>query len=155
MNKTAVMSLTLLAAVGINGCSTRDKLAAEEVLKHGNCQTLESGISQVSFEDVAKIRGSKLIGMTDLEQPQQEPDLLLLAVSNGDQPTPGYGFNLKDAYLDGETAIIEFSWTVPEADAILAQVMTHPCIVVGLGTGSFRLIRAIDHTGKLIGELSL
>ncbi|MCZ6642696.1 MAG: protease complex subunit PrcB family protein, partial [Gammaproteobacteria bacterium] len=132
-----------------------DNLAAAEVLKHGNCQMLESGISQVSFADVAKIRGSKLIGMTELKQPQQEPDLLLLAVSNGAQPTPGYGFSLKDAYLDAETAVIEFSWKEPEADAVLPQVMTHPCIIVGLGTGSFQEVRAIDHTGKLIGELSL
>ena len=155
MSKTDKIWLACLAAASILGCSMRDTLAAVEVLNHGNCQTLKSGISQVSYEDIAKIRGSKLIDMTVLEQPPPARDLLLLAISNGEQPTPGYQFSLADVYLNRETAVIEIFWAEPEADAVLPQVMTHPCLVVGMEAGSYRRVRAVDHTGKLIGELSL
>ncbi len=131
----------------------RDNLGSTEVLNHGDCQTLKSGMSLVSFDDVAKIRGSKLIGMTELEQPDKEPDLFLLAISKGEQPTPGYKFILGNAYLDRETAVIEVFWTKPEADAVLPRVMTHPCIVVGLEAGLFRIVRAVDGAGALLGEL--
>ncbi len=155
MSKTGQIWVALLVAASVLGCSMGDTLATVEVLNHGNCQTLESGISVVSYADIAKIRGSKLIDMTVLEQPSETPDLLLLAVSNGEQPTPGYQFSLADAYLNRETAVIEIFWTEPEADAVLPQVMTHPCLVVGMETGSYRRVQVIDHTGKLIGELSL
>ncbi len=133
----------------------RDSLGAAEVLNYGNCQTLESGISQVGFDEVAKIRGSKLIDITVLEQPQKKPGLLLLAISRGEQPTPGYGFSLREAYRDTDTAVIELFWTEPEKDEVLAQVMTHPCIVVGLEAGPFQRVRATDQNGSLLGELSL
>lgn len=155
MSKHDKIWVALLVAASVQGCSMGDTLATVEVLNHGNCQTLESGISLVSYADVAKIRGSKLIDMTVLEQPPKVPDLLLLAISNGQQPTPGYQFSLADAYLNRATAVIEIFWAEPEADAILPQVMTHPCLVVGMEAGSYRRVQVIDHTGKLIGELSL
>ena len=68
MNKTDSVCLSLLVATSLCGCSMRDSLGAAEVLNHGNCQTLESGIAEVSFDEVAKIRGSKLIDMTVLEE---------------------------------------------------------------------------------------
>ena len=155
MSKTDKIWVASLVAASVLGCSMGNTLATVEVLNHGNCQTLESGISVVSYADIAKIRGSKLIDMTVLEQPSKAPDLLLLAISNGEQPTPGYQFSLADAYLNRATAVIEIFWTEPEADAVLPQVMTHPCLVVGMETGSYRRVQVIDYTGKLIGELSL
>ncbi len=153
MSKIHLLGVIFLVTTSIAGCSA--PLGTAEVLKHGNCQTLTSGLTEVTYERIAEIRNSRLIGMTDQEQPQIESDLLLLAISNGEQPTPGYGFSITDARLERETAVIEFFWQEPEADAVLPQVMTHPCIVIGLEKGSYLDVRAVDQTGKLLGELSL
>ncbi|MCZ6617832.1 MAG: protease complex subunit PrcB family protein [Gammaproteobacteria bacterium] len=155
MSRTDRIWLTILFAANVCGCTTQDTLSATEVINHGNCQTLESGVSRVNYEDVAKIRGSRLIGGTVTEHPRNPPDLLLLAISRGEQPTPGYRLSLIDAYLERETAVIEFFWAEPEAAAVLPQVTTHPCIVVGLQTGPFRNVRAIDQRGNRLGELAL
>ena len=82
-------------------------------------------------------------------------DLLLVAVSRGQQPTPGYGFELLEGTLKGDAVTVRLGWNRPAADAVLAQVITHPCIVIGLEGEGFGTLRVLDEEGALLGEIVL
>jgi hypothetical protein len=153
--KHTPMWMTALLCAGLcAGCSARDPIPAATLLNHGNCTITEPGIRLVSYEDVARLRGSKLLNMTTA-QVNQGPDLVLLAISKGRQPSPGYQFDLIDAFIDDHVATIELRWLAPDEDTVQAQMTTQPCIVIGLERGTLTEVRAIDEQANLIGELTL
>ena len=149
--RISLMSLVILHCFA---CSARDPIPAAEVLKHGDCAISQSGMQIVSYADVARLRGSTLLNLTT-PRVNQGPDLTLLAISNGRQPTPGYGFELIDAFENDATATIELRWVVPDESAVQPQITTHPCIVVGLERSGFTRVRAVDDQGNILAELSL
>ena len=146
----ALLTLWLLTA---GGCAGGAELDAVEVLNDANCRNAGSGVRQVGFAEVAALRGSRLLGATG-PAGATDPELVLLLVSLGDQPTPGYHFELTDARLDNGSARINVRWATPDPEARLAQISTHPCLVVGLGRNGFDRIRVYDQTGELLGEVN-
>ncbi|MGI9325994.1 MAG: protease complex subunit PrcB family protein [Pseudomonadales bacterium] len=140
------MSLApLMAAAGLAlclaGCSGARPVQTEVMLAHQNCQTLEAGITPVTLDRVAKIRGSRLISLDpagqvqqdqEQSQPQQPSGVALFAISKGSMPTPGYGMTLAGAELAKQTLTVQVNWQTPAADAMLAQVITHPCLVIAV-----------------------
>ena len=152
IRSTTIVGSMLVAA--LSGCSGRDDVALVEVLNHDQCRISQAGVEVVSIGDVATIRGSRLLSMPD--EPDNTPtDLLLVAVSRGQQPTPGYGFELLEGSLKGDAVTVRLGWNRPAADAVLAQVITHPCIVIGLEGEGFGTLRVLDEEGALLGEIVL
>ena len=143
------------------GCDRGLELAATEVLNNTNCKGAQDGLHKVSYADVAGLRGSTLLSMTagtsQVSSPQaaDTPELLLFAISRGRQPTPGYFFTLNDARLKDGVAELQLNWQTPNPDSVQAQVVTYPCIVVGVEAGEFRDIRALDQDDELIGEIRI
>ncbi len=137
------MSLAPLIAaalvLSLAGCSGARPVQTEVMLAHQNCQTLEAGITPVTLDRVAKIRGSRLIsldpaGQAQQGQPQQPQlnDIALFAISKGEMPTPGYSMTLAGAKLAEQVLTVQVNWQTPAADAVLAQVITHPCLVIAV-----------------------
>jgi hypothetical protein len=143
------------------GCDRGLELAATEVLNNTNCKGAEEGLRKVSYADVARLRGSTLLSMTGsagTAEPSTaagKTQLLLFAVSQGRQPTPGYFFTLKDARLKDGVAELQLNWQTPDAESVQAQVITYPCIVIGVEAGEFRDVRALDQDGELLGEVRI
>ena len=129
-------------------------LTALEVLNEANCKGAETGLHRVDYADLARLRGSTLLGVTEPDAPESA-ELVLLSLSKGRQPTPGYGFELLGADQAGSRAELTIAWQTPPADAVLAQVVTHPCIVVGLERGTFEEVRVVDPDGAALGALRL
>jgi hypothetical protein len=161
---TAVALAIGLAFAG--GCAD-SSVEAVTVLNYNQCKGLEAGLTRVDYAAVAGIRGSTLLSMTepersrpeDADQPGTPPgsrdDLLLVAISRGRQPTPGYTLALEGARRQDGTAVVSLRWETPESGAVLAQMMTHPCLVVSLpGTGLTR-VEAVDQSGSSLGSLDL
>ncbi|MCB1684463.1 MAG: protease complex subunit PrcB family protein [Pseudomonadales bacterium] len=138
----------------LTGCSRPVELAATEVLNEANCKGAEDGLQLVSYSEVAAMRGSTLLGMTVAAE-DKESDLLLLSLSKGQQPTAGYHFELRDALLDEQTATLLVHWQQPAADSALAQIITFPCLVIGLESGTYTRIVARDQNDELLGEVQL
>jgi hypothetical protein len=155
-NRILPSLLLLLLVTGIGGCA-RHQLAATVVLSHGNCQGAADGVAEVSFADVARLRGSTLLSMTAPEAgpATDEPDLLLVSISRGRQPTPGYALTLEGASLRDRTATLSLDWQTPDPSAVLAQVVTRPCLVVGMERHGIERVRAVDQHGEVLGELAL
>ncbi len=69
----------------------------------------------------------------------------------GSQPTAGYDIELRDdrARVAQTELTIFVTWRQPSADAILAQVMTSPCIVIAVPTGPYETVTVQDQQGKM------
>ena len=150
------LSLGLVTTVLLGACASNGTLTATEVLNHQNCQAAEIGLRKVSFADVAKLRGSTLLSMSAPDAAADpDEDVLLFVLAKGHQPTPGYRFELKGARQAGQVVTIEFSWHTPAPDSVQAQVITFPCLVVGMERGDYNTVRAVDSNGALLGELRI
>jgi hypothetical protein len=145
----------------LSGCDRGLELAATEVLNNTNCKGAEDGLRKVSYADVARLRGSTLLSMTagagkvEPAIASNDTELLLFAISRGRQPTPGHFFTLKDARLKNGVAELHLDWQTPDPDSAQAQVITYPCIVIGVEVGEFRDVRAVDQNGELLGEVRI
>lgn len=148
------LSLPGMATLLCVGCAAGDPIPAAELLNHPNCTITQAGMQVVSYEEVARLRGSTLLNMTTA-QVNSGPDVVLIVISNGRQPTPGYRFDLTDAFTVGGIATLELRWLVPDEDALQPQMITYPCIVIGLERNAFNQVRALDEHGNLLGEVFL
>jgi hypothetical protein len=156
--RNRIGTLALLCIALLSGCNRGQELAATEVLNNTNCKGAEDGLHLVSYADVARLRGSTLLSMSTGNPAQGsagDTSLLLFAVSAGRQPTPGYYFSLKDARLKNGAAELQLNWQTPNPDSVQAQVITYPCIVIGLEAGAFSDVRAVDQHGELLGEIRI
>jgi len=138
----------------LGGCDGQPQLAAIEVLNYANCQGAERGVRQVSYAQVAKLRGSTLLGMTT-EISGEPPEIILLSVFKGAQPTPGFSFSLIAASLVQGTAELTVQWHEPDPNMVQAQMMTYPCLVIGIEPGDFTAVRVREGDGSLLGELAI
>ena len=136
------------------GCTGGDSIDSAVLLNHSDCTIAKAGMQMVSYEDVARLRGSTLLSMTSAPINHQ-PDLILLAISNGRQPTPGYRFDLIGAFAAEGIATLELRWLAPADDSPQPQMITHPCIVIGLERGAFESVRAVDEHRNLLGEVAI
>ncbi len=140
----------------LGACDRGVGLAATEVLNNTDCKGAADGIRKVSYADVAGLRGSMLLSMSAPDTAtDQTGELVLISLSKGRQPTPGYGFRLDDVRLRERVATIEFSWFAPAPESAQAQVITYPCLVVGIEPADFDTVRAVDGDGELLGELRI
>ena len=149
---TILAIVTALAA----GCSSRTPVSVSEMVNHARCEQTKPGVAIIDFEQMATIRGSRLIGGS-LQSVKNVPDTQLAVISKGPQPSPGYSFKLDYAYQTGDELIVEVSWFEPPTNELQAQVVTEPCLVVAFpmktAKGPIRRVRAIDvQTDGVIGE---
>ncbi|MBS3731294.1 MAG: protease complex subunit PrcB family protein [Desulfobacterales bacterium] len=78
-------------------------------------------------------------------------DAGLLLVHMGRKSTSGYSLELlpQSVRRTGHTAVINLKWNAPAADAMVAQVITHPCILIRLPKNGFSGIRVLDSRGRI------
>jgi len=145
--------LALLASC-LGGCGNQPQLAAIEVLNYANCQGAERGVRQVSYAQMAKLRGSTLLGITT-ETSGEPPEVILLSVYKGPQPTPGFSFSLSAARVVQGSAELTVQWHEPDPDKVQAQMMTNPCLVIGIEPGGYSTVRVRESDGTLLGELAI
>jgi hypothetical protein len=75
--------------------------------------------------------------------------VLLLAM--GSRPTAGYGLSLaeKSAVVRDGVLTMRVEWGEPPPGALLAQVMTSPCLLVKAPAVSFDRIRVVDRRDRV------
>lgn len=135
----AAIGLAVLA-LGSAGCSGNRPVQAQVLLNHQQCQTLRAGVTEVRVEQIAAIRGSRLLQHPDAQSGLGSPATAtplsaatrLFAVSRGAMPTPGYQFEMDRAELADTTLTLALHWRTPAADSVQPQVQTHPCMVIAL-----------------------
>jgi PrcB C-terminal len=145
----------IVAALLGHGCADAHRVNVMTVLSNASCQTTTPGVRIIDYAALAELRGSRLIGMTEAPDPAASP-LHLIAIVPGPYPTPGYDLTLDDsAPLLADPLILRVTITRPPPDAILAQVLTHPCLVVGIDDQAVKRVRVVDDAATVLGELDL
>ncbi|MEM1432969.1 MAG: protease complex subunit PrcB family protein [Pseudomonadota bacterium] len=145
---------TLAAALLLGGCSSAQLVETVTVFSDGNCANTKAGITERSLPELRTLRRSRLLPPPDdapLEPQDELPDLentRIYVFSKGQQPTPGYGLALEQTSLDDATLTVRFNWQSPPADAVLAQVLTHPCIAIGIPVTGAEVLVAADQKGE-------
>jgi len=149
------MSRTAAAAffVMCGACSSSRAVELDVVMASGNCQQTHEGVARVTLSDVAKLRGTQLLGGESTDR-EAGPSPFLIVVAIGEKPTAGYGLAYDGAKLDGRTLIVTVRETAPPPDAMTAQVITHPCLVLEIPEGELDRVRVVDAAGTVIGELT-
>lgn len=74
-----------------------------------------------------------------------------LLVSMGTMPTSGYSVSLADkpARITGDALEITLNWQSPPRGAVVAQMLTSPCLVLRIPREGYREIRVLDHAGAI------
>ena len=153
MTRTAIY---LAAALLLSGCPTGTQVDVITVLVHENCGRAVSGVEIVDPEQVAALRPStRLIGMKGAPGPGED-GALLVAIGQGTRPTPGYGLAVaKPGVLDAGTLTLSIAEKQPPEDAVMAQMITQPCLVVGVAQAGISSVRAVTADGTAIGEVTI
>tara|TARA_R110002167_G_scaffold113852_4_gene287275 strand:+ start:1090 stop:1599 length:510 start_codon:yes stop_codon:yes gene_type:complete len=135
-----------LLALGISACSSQQSVDFSVVRESNQCRIQNAGISQLSNkkdqEDLIKV-------LTGFSNSQTITDLELLfdthlktenlyLVSQGKQTSAGFGFNIADntGSLIAETLTLPITLTSPDPSSMRAQVMTSPCLVLGINSNA-------------------
>lgn len=97
------------------------------------------------------------VGNTDTHKPVELSGRQVIRVAMGPQPTPGYGFRLVSPSMseDAGVATIQLEWVQPPKDAMLAQVITYPCIYLSLPHGDYHQVNIEDEKGVVRHSLVL
>jgi hypothetical protein len=74
-----------------------------------------------------------------------------LLVSMGTMPTSGYALSLADepARIATDALEITLNWQSPPRGAMVAQMLTSPCLVLRIPREGYREIRVLDHAGAI------
>jgi hypothetical protein len=152
VSAAAIVMFALLAA----GCDRQRAIEATTVLSDEHCQGLPAGVTPVTWIDVDALRHGHLLGNAPpATNDARDEDLLLFAISRGEQPTGGYVLRLEAIRREPGGAVIDIHWSMPPADAMVAQVITHPCLVVGIPQqhlDGLQKVEVRDQHGTLLGS---
>ena len=76
----------------------------------------------------------------------------VIVISMGQKPTPGYAIEVltDSAMLQGGSLNISSIWRQPAEDAILAQVLTSPCVAIMVSTTRYDTVKINDQQGDTV-----
>jgi PrcB C-terminal len=141
------------AALLLLGCAQAKQVAVTTVLSHGDCHTDASGVLLIDYAQLAQLRGARLLGMSDDGGEGQAGHLI--AILPGAYPTPGYAVRVDDtAPKLSDPLVLRVSVSGPPSDAVLAQVITHPCLVVAIDDPAVQRVR-VETAAAVLGEVDL
>lgn len=75
-----------------------------------------------------------------------------LLISMGQRPTSGYRLNYspnQPALYNGSVLRIQLSWLEADPEALQAQAVTSPCLVLRLPQISYQRLQVVDHNGEV------
>jgi hypothetical protein len=148
-------ALSITVVILVNGCTEAHRVQVMTVLANGNCKTSEAGVRVIDYAALAELRGARLIGINEGPEAASTP-LHLIAIVPPESPTAGYGLTLDQSLVAlTDPLVLRVKATKPPADAMLAQVITHPCLVVGIENPAVNNVRVIDETDKVLGEVDI
>jgi hypothetical protein len=81
----------------------------------------------------------------------------LIYIHMGTKPTGGFRLDLSAdrAQVVDRTLIIPVRWESPAQDAIVPQMVTHPCLLVAAPKAAYTHIQVVDQTGRVRLSMAL
>lgn len=81
----------------------------------------------------------------------------VLVVDMGPRPTAGYGVALRrsNGRIQGSILRVPIRWREPPASGVVAQVRTHPCLLIRIPKGGYNRVEVIDQAGRPRGKRAI
>ena len=137
--------------LSLSACNTDNSVFVSEVITRENCDQISEGVATVSFKDVARVRGTELLEITEVDT------LSLFSVSPGEQASTGYSISLASpiARLEGDSVIVEFTLGQPTGDAN-TKIPTMPCTIVAVARPNDQIMQLKARTtdGEALGQIN-
>lgn len=135
-----------LVFCGITACSSSQTIPFDVITQSNQCYQQEAKITPLL---TAKEQTNFLSRFSAFKLPEDKEALSsafkqhaqtqhIFIVSLGSKPTSGYGFKILSnaGRLEHHTLSLPIALTSPDADSFSAQVMTSPCMVIGIDSSS-------------------
>jgi hypothetical protein len=170
MNSIRILAILILLAGcfgnsdGFNDLGTREEsedLTVANVFSSVNCIGVERGInifgSRNSWNEWLAEQNTYLPSSpreVTTEDSIDEPSDFVIVISMGRQPTAGYNISLisSEASLSQGVLRVEINWKIPDQNAFLPQVITHPCIALLVPSSNIESIRILDQDHQILFE---
>jgi len=75
-------------------------------------------------------------------------DATLLRVDMGERPTAGYALAVTRAERNARRLVLHVEWEEPAPEAIVAQVVTSPCVIIRLPPVTIDEVQVMDRSGR-------
>ena len=137
------------------------KVDADVLFSSGNCAGAGQAVDAVWITDekefvsiLNSVNGLKIGGQAASVPAVDFGKEGVLMIRMGRKPTPGYGIELASKQIDiqNQTATVKVHWIEPAKGAILAQMITSPCVMIRMSKGGYAAIRVVDQTGVVRTE---
>ncbi len=159
-----ISSLSAIVVLGACGSGLNqpatEPMAAQVLYRGSRCPATQPGIQVLS--DAASWAEWQRQQRQPVFSASEEPDaaaadldfgqVSVIVISMGQKPTPGYAVELPEGSvtLQGTTLTISTIWTQPPEGAILAQVLTSPCIAIAVATTQYDTVKINDQHGDTV-----
>lgn len=150
--------LTLLSACRVDGITETPGVEATLLIQSSHCtnRNVEPSVEWITHSEAYKsaynLTRTHILGDTSKPPHVDFNRLGVIAVYMGERPTAGYQVNLASTTAklgEHNELTLPVSWIEPSGDALSAQVITSPCILVSIPTGDYSTIQAVDEDGSV------
>jgi hypothetical protein len=137
------------------------KIEAETIFSSSNFDGLDQTAGTIWINNekelasiVSKINRLKIGGNAEPSPVVDFEHDGVMLVHMGRKPTIGYGIELvsKQIEIQDQVATVRVGWAEPSQGAVLAQMITHPCIMIRMNRGSYTVVRVVDQNGVIRAE---
>tara|TARA_R110001592_G_scaffold258236_4_gene522030 strand:+ start:5075 stop:5584 length:510 start_codon:yes stop_codon:yes gene_type:complete len=149
------IGIASLTALSLGACSNQQTVNFSVLKESSQCRTPHPKISQLStsqeqdnlIRSMSSFKGqTKQNALIDLIQTHAKSESLFL-ISQGQKPTTGYGFTIlsNTGSLIENTLTLPITFTSPEPGSMRAQMITNPCLVIGIDSKAQYDLLLIDN----------
>jgi hypothetical protein len=153
--KTLATIVIVLGASACAGDNTAPGALPVEVL-HASIQCGDvAGPSVRPVSDAAALRAAIAPGLNVDEPGKGSVELplpgvaTLLRVDMGERPTAGYALAVARAEHSERRLVLHVDWQEPAPRAIVAQVVTRPCVIIRLPPVAIDEVHVLDRSGRM------
>lgn len=150
----ALVALPLLGAEG-KGCAADREVPVTVIRGGARCGAEAPTVRRLATPEALAAALPAGIGEAAPAADFEGAAVLLVAV--GQRPTAGYEVELaapRAPVKDG-VALVRVAVRAPPPGAMVAQVLTNPCLVVALPRAGLGEVKVADAAGALLGEVAL
>ena len=121
-----------------NRCGSHPQAAISVISQQQQLRKITSGVQRLTIGQDAEVM------VIDFKKYR------VLHIDMGQKRTAGHSISLArpDAQLIDGRLVISVNWHEPAKGQLLAQVLTHPCMLLQVPLVKFNSIQVIDQTGK-------
>lgn len=159
-HRFAALPAALSATLLLGGCQAQGPAADSGIttvphrVLHASatCGTEEASVRRIAdslrLKEVMQSGG--MLGVEPAVPAADFSRQLVLRLSMGQQPTAGSQFAVTGVRADSRTQrlLVDMAWSPPAPGSMNAQVITRPCVLLGVPAGAWRSVQVLDAQGR-------